>query len=131
MTKRCPARVSTPFSIAHPFTSRPCILKAGHDGPHKTKNGYQGRNDAGQTLPGHIDLHSLDEDARIKVMCDMARTHPGEVVGCLTDSEPEKVHRYIAKIREYLLVAIIQEPVDGPVPNVKLIKFSFPVAANN
>ena len=73
---------------------------------------------------GYADLHKFDEDSRIKLICRQARA--GDKVGVIVDNQPEKIDRYIAKIKATLPAAIIERIGPGPTAGAYSIRVHLP-----
>lgn len=63
--------------------------------------------------PFYADLGDLKEDDRIEQIAQVAKT--GKVVGFVTDDEPGKADRYIAKLKARVPNLTVLQQGDGPV----------------
>lgn len=69
----------------------------------------------------YVDLHSLEEDKRIDLIGHTVTVH-GKTVAVVTDSDPGKAERYIAKLTERWPGCKIIDRFDGPTPGTVTFK---------
>ena len=68
------------------------------------------------------DLHRLPEDERIRLIGEAAAS--GQIVGVLLEKdEPEKIERYIRKIKQRFPTVTLLDRTDGPTPSVVTLRF--------
>lgn len=60
--KRCGHRVVVAFTRNNPHAARPCVLKSGHDGPHRTAKGETSGVFSNRNVCG-IKLRTFAEDS--------------------------------------------------------------------
>lgn len=76
--------------------------------------------------PSFVDLGSLDEDARIDAIGN-ATMRDRKTVGFVTDNEPGKAERYIAKLKERFPGIVVVARMKGPTPGVVTVKVAPPL----
>lgn len=74
------------------------------------------------------DLHGLEEDKRISIICSAVAS--GKVVGFVVDSEAGKADRYISKITAQLPGIIVEKLKLSPVKGTVAVKVRLPVEHN-
>ncbi len=74
-------------------------------------------------MKGYADLHSMPEDARIKLIgrAALLHTEPGKAVGCILERDDVKVERYCAKLRAEFPDQLDIELKPGPVAGTTLL----------
>lgn len=70
-----------------------------------------------------IDMNDHDEDCRIRTIGNTVMENPGSNIGFLTDDEPGKPERYIAKVQEWFPYVQLVGQQPGPVPKTVLVTF--------
>jgi hypothetical protein len=74
-------------------------------------------------MDAYIDVADFEEDKRIDMIGSTAvRLGAGKVVAFVTDSDPGKADRYIAKLLKKFPTLHVIERFDGPVPNTVSVK---------
>lgn len=68
-----------------------------------------------------VDLHRLSEDERIDAIGHVVTEH-GKTVGVCVDDQPEKVARYIRKLKARFPGVAVLSQNKGPVPGVVTIR---------
>jgi hypothetical protein len=89
--------------------------------------GYYDLAFAGKPMPPYADIHRLKEDDRIAMIGTAAMR--GGVIAFLTDSDPGKVERYIAKLLAKFPELTVIDQTDGPVANVVTVRVTRKVVA--
>jgi len=70
--------------------------------------------------PYYADLGDWDEDKRIEAIGNAAT--PGKIIAFVTDAEPGKADRYIAKLKERFPGIAVVERFDGPIEDTVTVK---------
>lgn len=70
----------------------------------------------------YIDLHSHDEDCRIRQIGLTVMENPGKEIAFVTDSDQGKLERYIAKIQEWFPLVEVVSKHNGPGPRMVFAK---------
>jgi hypothetical protein len=78
----------------------------------------------------YIDLHSIDEDKRIDTIGHAVMVHRS-IADVITDAEPGKAERYIAKLKAKFPGIQILERFDGPTPGAVTVKVGPPAESSN
>jgi hypothetical protein len=66
-------------------------------------------------MPPYVDLHRLDEDARIDAIGHMVTAH-NKRVAFMVDDVPEKADRYVRKLLAKFPAIMCEGPMKGPTP---------------
>jgi hypothetical protein len=66
------------------------------------------------------DLYSLPEDDRIRLIGHYVVDH-GQTVGVMLDDQPEKIERYLKKLKEWFPGVVVLSQKPGPVADVVTI----------
>ena len=80
--------------------------------------------------PVFIDVSSHAEDCRVRTIGETAVANPGKKIGFITDAEPGKAERYIAKLQEWF-PGLDVEKVPSFLPNTVGVKCVYPLSKSN
>lgn len=76
--------------------------------------------------PVFVDIADHAEDCRIRTIGETCVANPGKKIGFVTDDEPGKADRYIAKLQEFF-PGVKTEKCPSPVPRTILIRCVYSV----
>lgn len=77
-----------------------------------------------------LDLHRLEEDRRIEMIGHTVMEHR-QTAAVVTDADPGKRERYIAKLRERFPGIVVLKEFDGPTPGAVTVTLGPPDPENN